>query len=123
MAFFFGLILASVFIVAKQVRNGTLTGLALLIGIAIAAAVLLLNRFSKTPTRLSLSLRRHRHVQHDPSGISGSFILILMGNYGLVIGAIGNIRDSKLPCPFWSLWLGCAVGLLGFARALSYVLG
>ena len=43
MAFFFGLILASVFIVAKQVPKwNPVTGLALLIGIAIAAAVLLL---------------------------------------------------------------------------------
>ena len=32
-------------------------------------------------------------------GISGSFILILMGNYGLVIGAIGNIRDFKTAPP------------------------
>ena len=56
-------------------------------------------------------------------GISGSFILILMGNYGLILKATGNVRnfDSSLPIllPFAA---GCAVGLLGFARVLSYIL-
>ena len=41
----------------------------------------------------------------------------------LVIGAIGNIRDFKTALPILvPFGLGCAVGLLGFARALSYVL-
>ena len=126
MAFFFGLILASVFIVVKQVPKWNLTtGIALLTGIAIAAAVLLLEPLQQNakPGYLFLCGIIAMCSMILP-GISGSFILILMGNYGLVIGAIGNIRDFKTALPVLiPFGLGCAIGLLGFARALSYVLG
>ena len=126
MAFFFGLILASAFIVAKQVPKWNLTsGLSLLIGTAIAAAVLLLEPLQQNanPGYLLLCGIVAMCSMILP-GISGSFILILMGNYGLVIGAIGNIRDFKTALPVLvPFGFGCAVGLLGFARALSYVLG
>ena len=125
MAFFFGLILASAFIVAKQVPKwNPITGLALLIGIAIAAAVLLLEPLQQNANPGYLFLCGVIAIcSMILPGISGSFILILMGNYGLVIGAIGNIRDFKTALPVLiPFGLGCAVGLLGFARALSYVL-
>jgi len=125
MAFFFGLILASVFIVAKQVPKwNPISGTTLLTGIAIAAAVLLLEPLQKNadPGYLFCCGIIAMCSMILP-GISGSFILILMGNYGLVIGAIGNISDFKTALPILvPFGLGCTVGLLGFARALSHVL-
>ena len=115
MAFFFGLILASVFIVAKQVPKWNLTsGLALLVGIAIAAAVLLLEPLQQNanPGYLLLCGIVAMCSMILP-GISGSFILILMGNYGLC-WCRGNIRDGKTALPVLvPFGFGCAVGLLG----------
>jgi len=51
-------------------------------------------------------------------GISGSFILLILGKYALILGAIGSINISVL-APFM---LGCLVGLLGFAHSLKWLM-
>ncbi len=50
-------------------------------------------------------------------GISGSFILLIMGMYQYILGAL-NDRDIPVILVFIS---GCAVGLLGFSRILSWL--
>jgi putative membrane protein len=52
-------------------------------------------------------------------GISGSFILILMGNYELIV--LEAINQFKLPIlvPFMA---GCAIGLIIFSHILSWIL-
>jgi len=51
-------------------------------------------------------------------GISGSFILLILGKYALILGAIGDL-DIRILLPFA---LGCGVGLLGFAHSLKWLL-
>ena len=51
-------------------------------------------------------------------GISGSFILLLLGMYGPIITAVA---DRELP-PLLVFAVGCAVGLLTFSRFLTFVL-
>ena len=125
MAFFFGLILASIVLVGRQVPKwNPVTILALLAGIAVAAAILLVKPLVQNPAPAYLFLCGVVAMcSMILPGISGSFILILMGNYGLILKATGNVRDfdSSLPIllPFAA---GCTVGLLGFARVLSYIL-
>lgn len=51
-------------------------------------------------------------------GISGSFILVLLGLYSLVLGAVKNLQLDILLL-FAS---GCVLGLLSFARVLSWLL-
>ena len=51
-------------------------------------------------------------------GISGSFILVLLGQYQTIITAISR-RDLV---PLVSLGLGCVVGLISFVRALNWLL-
>jgi len=52
-------------------------------------------------------------------GISGSFVLILMGNYELIVfEGIGQVRLALLT-PFLA---GCAIGLVAFSHVLSWVL-
>ena len=120
MAFFFGLILAG-----RQVPKwNPLTIFALLLGIAGAAAILLVKPLGQNPAPAYLFLCGVVAMcSMILPGISGSFILILMGNYALILKATSNVRDfdSSLPVllPFAA---GCAVGLLGFARVLSYIL-
>lgn len=51
-------------------------------------------------------------------GVSGSFILLMLGQYTLVLQAIGE-ADPAVLLPFA---LGCLSGLLGFARLLRWAL-
>ena len=51
-------------------------------------------------------------------GISGSFILLLMGAYPIVITAISELDIAKLV----AVALGCAVGILSFAKILNWLM-
>jgi len=51
-------------------------------------------------------------------GISGSFILVLLGLYPVVLGAIKNL-DVPVLAVFCA---GCVLGLLIFSKALSWLL-
>ena len=124
-SFFFGLILASVHLVYKQISKWNwICTLAAIAGIALAGTILLIEplRENPNPTYIFLCGVIAMSSMILP-GISGSFILILMGNYALVLGAVSDIRNlnSSLPIvlPFVG---GCAIGLLGFSRILAIVL-
>ncbi len=49
-------------------------------------------------------------------GISGSFILLLLGSYAYVLGAL---KDFNLPVIIVFM-LGCLIGLLSFSNVLSW---
>ena len=51
-------------------------------------------------------------------GISGSFVLLLLGKYAYVLDAVGHF-DFRVIAPFA---LGAAIGLFSFTRLLSWVL-
>jgi len=51
-------------------------------------------------------------------GISGSFILLLVGLYPVILGAVENVDLSLLA----SFLVGCTCGLLVFSRFLSWLL-
>lgn len=51
-------------------------------------------------------------------GISGSFILLILGKYALILAAIGDL-DMRVLVPFA---LGCGVGLLAFAHSLKWLM-
>ena len=51
-------------------------------------------------------------------GISGSFMLVLLGMYGPVLGAVKSLQIAELSV----FAVGCAVGLVTFARILNFLL-
>jgi len=51
-------------------------------------------------------------------GISGSFILLILGKYAYILGALGKLELGVI-LPFV---LGCATGLLSFSRLLKWAL-
>lgn len=117
-AFFFGLILASVKIVANEVKlKDWVNGCGILVGVAVA---LLVSR--ATPAQLEPSLL----VAFGSGaiaicamilpGISGSFILVLLGAYSFILGAIKNL-DLQVLLVFMA---GCAVGILSIANLISW---
>lgn len=119
MAFFFGLILLSIVYVARSVRHwnaGSL--LALLLGTAVAVGIALLAPASQNDSMGYVFLCGVLAISSMIlPGLSGSFVLILLGNYALVLGAISTLAlDILVP-----LALGCAFGLVAFSHVLSWV--
>ena len=119
-AFFFGLVLSSVFTVSKRVNAGWggLTYVASRGG-AVAAYVLVGLVPVETPIALwfvFLSGFIAICAMILP-GISGSFLLVLMGKYQFLLAAVNN-RDGLVLGTFA---LGAAIGIMSFSRVLSWV--
>ena len=119
-SFFFGLILASVIFVGKTVEKWRFSViLSFLIGAISAISITLLTPASENDSFFYLLICGVVAIcSMILPGLSGSFVLILMGNYQLVmIDAVNDLRiDILLP-----VILGAGGGLLGFSYILSWV--
>lgn len=119
-AFFFGLILVSAQLMARDISrwNGSrLFGLALGAAFGYWVSMAAPVQVDAAPLTLFLAGAIAICAMILP-GISGSFILLLMGLYTVVLGAVREL-DIALLAIFAS---GCVVGLLSFARLLSWTL-
>ena len=118
MAFFIGLVFASTWLLSQQIQNWTPTIIAFIL---LGAAISLLSAFANP-------------LQGDTSlvylffcgviaicamilpGISGAFILILLGVYNYVLDALRTLQFDII-LVFAS---GCVLGLLSFAHVLTW---
>lgn len=120
-AAFVGLILASVVVVGRSIEDRRITTVA--IGIATAAAVyLLLGAGAARPSDATWFLVFSGAVGIAAlvlPGVSGAFLLVLLGQYETVIGAIAR-GDLGVLAPFA---LGAVLGLATVARVLHTLLG
>jgi putative membrane protein len=124
-AFFFGLILASAWYVGKGVKQWNASTVAALILAAVVAFII--TRFSPAegnvqPLYILLSGFLAISALMLP-GISGSFILLLLGMYTVVIGTVKNILSGDLS-GWWILLCfmgGMVLGLLVFSRLLTWM--
>jgi len=119
-AFFFGLILASVYFVGKTINKWNFAViLFFIIGTGIAIGITLLRPASENDSFIYLILSGVAAVcSMILPGLSGSFILILMGNYKLVaIDAINNANLAVL----LPVAIGGIGGLIFFSHLLSWV--
>ena len=119
MAFFFGLILLSVLFVGKTVRQWGMTPIIMFaIGTAIAVGIALLAPASEDNSFFYVFLCGIVAMcSMILPGLSGSFVLIIMGNYALILAAIGSANLSILV----PLALGCAFGMIAFSHVLSWI--
>ncbi len=119
MAFFFGLILVSTYFVGKTVRQWTPFVITmLLIGTAIAAGIAFLAPATENNSFFYVFLCGIVAMcSMILPGLSGSFVLIIMGNYGLILAAIGS-ADLSILIP---LALGCAFGMIAFSHLLAWI--
>ncbi len=119
-AFFFGLILSSALVLLRQVGAWNSPRLAsLLAGVSIAALIALspvVNmEFGLAGVFLSGFVAICAMIL---PGISGSFILVLLGMYGTVLMAL-----KSLDIGFIAVFaVGAAAGLMSFSRLLHYLL-
>ncbi|GIV80474.1 MAG: DUF368 domain-containing protein [Litorilinea sp.] len=118
-SFFFGLVLASVFTVSKRIRRWT-PGLWLSLAVGMVGAYLLVGMVPvQTPETwwfLFLSGALAICAMILP-GISGSFILVLLGKYQFFVSAV-NQRDLV---SLALAGMGAAVGLVSFAQVLGWL--
>lgn len=120
-SFFFGLVLASVYFVGKTVHSWKIASLlSFVAGTAIAAVVTFMTPATENANFFYLMLCGVVAVcSMILPGLSGSFVLILLGNYQLVaIDAINN-RDFSILMP---VLIGAVVGLIAFSHFLSWLL-
>jgi putative membrane protein len=119
-AFFFGLILASALVLLRQVGRWNVgRGLSLLTGVAVALAIALSPVVSFEIGLLGVFLSGFLAIcAMILPGISGSFILVLLGMYGTVLTAV-----KSLDLFFLAVFaVGAGSGLLCFSRLLYWLL-
>ncbi len=119
-SFFFGLILASSIHMAKQITQWKITtNLALIIGILIAAFISLASPTSIEASYINIFIAGSIAIcAMILPGISGSFILLLMGLYGPVLAAIKGFQLDIMTV----FAAGAVIGLMLFSRVLSWLL-
>ncbi len=118
-ALFFGLILGSVYFVGITVKRwGPGTVLTFGIGLAVAVAIAFLEPARPNDAAWYLLLCGIvAIVSMILPGLSGSYVLLLMGNYALVLEAISEFRLKIL----LYVGLGAILGLLLFSRLISFL--
>ncbi|MFT6926475.1 MAG: putative membrane protein [Psychromonas sp.] len=119
-SFFFGLILASSIFVLRQIQGWTVVGFILLItGIVLAVAIGQLRPAEVVASNAYIFMAGAIAIcAMILPGISGSFILLLLGVYSHVLGAVKDLDVTTLAL----FGGGCIVGLLSFVRLLTWLL-
>jgi putative membrane protein len=121
---FFGLIAASIVVVVRWVRPLDAPNLLLLaVGVAVSYVVVGLIPMRTPETMWFLFLCGMVAIcAMILPGISGAFLLLILGKYEYVTGAL---RSPLAPDSFLVLLVfaaGCLVGITGFSRLLGYLL-
>jgi putative membrane protein len=119
-AFFFGLILASVYFVARTVNNWNIASvISFIVGSAIAIYISFMEPASGNDSIPYLLICGVVAIcSMILPGLSGSYVLLLMGNYKLVmIDAVAEV-NLKILAP---VAIGAVIGLVAFSHLLSWV--
>lgn len=118
-SFFLGLIIASIWLVGKTINKwDAKTILGLLIGTGLALWVSSIQTVASVDASWYIVLSGSIAIcAMILPGISGSFILILLGSYHTVYGAIKEMNLEIIGL----FALGCIIGLLSFSKVLKYL--
>jgi putative membrane protein len=119
-AFFFGLILASALVLLRQVDRWNVSrGICLLVGTGVALTIALSPAVSLDIGLAGIFLSGFLAIcAMILPGISGSFILVLLGMYGTVLTAVKSL-DLLFIAVFA---VGAGAGLMCFSRLLHWLL-
>ena len=119
-AFFFGLIIASAIYVAKTVKKWNLTTIiAGIAGIVVAYFITVISPAEANTSYWFIFLSGSIAIcAMILPGISGSFILVLLGMYKFILEAVGNLEIAII----LTFLVGAAVGIIAFSNVLSWLL-
>lgn len=118
-SFFFGLVLASILFVAKQITNWSILNIILLIsGAFVAYYITILPALASNDNPIFFFFAAAIAIcAMILPGISGSFILVLLGAYKTLSDAIHDLDIKKLLI----FIAGAIVGLLSFSKLLKWL--
>lgn len=118
-SFFFGLILSSILYVIEKIEKWNLiTALLLVLGTFIAYKITKLQAFNSTDSYLYIFISGAVAIcAMILPGISGAFILVLMGSYNSILQSISNKEILKI----LSFGAGAIIGLLTFSKFLKFL--
>lgn len=119
-SFFFGLVLASTWFVGKDIKEWNWkTILGFIVGVAVAFYITVATP-AETPSNLLFIFLCGAIAicAMILPGISGSFILVLLGKYFFIMEAVKTF-DIKVILVFGA---GACIGITSFSRVLSYAL-
>ncbi|MCF8463293.1 MAG: DUF368 domain-containing protein [Flavobacteriales bacterium] len=132
-AFFFGLIVASSLIIGRQIKDWNAKTIGMMaIGAAIAFYITIAAPSQIPDGLIYIFISGCIAIcAMILPGISGSFILLLMGAYGTVLGSISGLVDAlktvdiamitKYGLNIGIFMLGCIVGIISFSNFLSWM--
>ncbi|WP_026006168.1 DUF368 domain-containing protein [Moritella dasanensis] len=119
-SFFFGLIIISVNHMFKQVEFWKVSRfVAVLAGIGFAYSITVLQPLNLEPTSINILLAGSIAIcAMILPGVSGSFILLMLGMYTPILAAAKSLDIITLG----TFAAGCAIGILSFSHVLTWVL-
>lgn len=119
-SFFFGLIVASAIYVARSIEKWDIgTVLAGIIGITIAYVITIITPAEANTSYWFVFLSGSIAIcAMILPGISGSFILVLLGMYKFILEAVGDLKIAVIG----TFMAGAAVGIIAFSNVLSWLL-
>ena len=132
-SFFFGLVLASILFIGKQINNWSLK---VIIAIAITSIlsyyITLVEPFASPDSPYYLLFCGFiAIIAMILPGVSGAFILLILGGYQTAIDTINNLRDGLVQgnmelfkeafLNFILLAIGAVIGLKVFSKALNWM--
>lgn len=119
-SFFFGLIIGSAIFVARSIKKWNLwTVVSLLSGIVVAWIITSITPAETTEAYWFIFLCGALAIcAMILPGISGSFILLLLGKYQFILNALNEVRISVIAV----LLFGAFTGIISFSHLLSWLL-
>ena len=124
-SFFFGLVLASVLVVSKRIKEWKPSLFAVLLVGALGAYILVGLVPVQTPNDwwfiiLSGAIASCALIL---PGVSGAFLLVLLGKYEYILGSVNDLRagDMAAAVPLIFIAIGAGIGLVTFAQFLSWL--
>ncbi|MCB9335950.1 MAG: DUF368 domain-containing protein [Flavobacteriales bacterium] len=118
-SFFFGLIISSIYLVGRVIKKWDIAKIiGLILGSAIAYYITILPPMENPDALWYVFLSGALAIcAMILPGISGSFILLLLGSYELVLSSIKDLKLSIIAI----FAVGCITGLLSFSKLLNWM--
>lgn len=132
-SFFFGLVIASIFFVGKQIDKFSIGSISFfLLGTALSYYITIAEPVTSPDSYFYLFLSGFiAIIAMILPGISGAFILLLMGSYAVVIGTINHFREGIVSLNFQVIFqailklgtfaIGAILGLKLFSKVLHWM--
>ena len=132
-SFFFGLIIVSIVLIYKEITHWrTVSFLALIFGIVVSYYITIARPSLATDSHFYLFLSGFiAIIAMILPGISGSFILLLMGSYETVLGTINKVREGIVSLNMQLFWeafskllvfiVGAVLGIKAFSKILNWM--